>query len=305
MELRTLNYFVAVAEELHFGRAARRLNLSQPPLSLQIRHLEEELEVKLFNRTKRHVELTPAGRVLLEEARSLLAGAEHAAAAARQADRGQTGRLTLGFIYASAFTLLPQIVQRFRTISPGVELNLLEMTTQEQIEALRCRRIDVAVLRVPLDTPWLVSRVVFSEPFVAALPTERGLTAAETVELAALRDESFVIFSRNLPVDFYGLTVDCCREAGFEPRIVQEAALIHTIVGLVSAGIGVALVPASANYIQIPGVTFRPLAQRAPRAEIAVATRSDDHAPILRAFLESTMQLSVPPPIFQRQDFQR
>lgn len=287
VELRTLSYFVAVAEELHFGRAARRLNLTQPPLSLQIRHLEEELGVKLFNRTKRRVEITSAGRVLLEEARAILARTEHAAAATKQADRGQTGRLALGFIHSSAFTLLPQILRRFRATSPGIELILLEMTTAEQIEALRRHRLDAGILRPPVGMPWLTSQVVFSEPFIVTLPTDHPLAAAKMVDLAALREEPFVIFSRHLLADFYRLTIRFCEEAGFEPNILQEAALIHTIVGLVSAGLGVALVPASAKYIQIPGVTFRPLAQRAPRAEIAVTWRCDDESPLLKSFLKA------------------
>jgi DNA-binding transcriptional LysR family regulator len=293
VELRSLRYFVAVAEELHFGRAARRLNLTQPPLSLQIRRLEETLGVTLLLRTKRHVALTPAGRVLLDEARQILARLEHAMAATRQAARGEAGRLAVGFMHSTAYALLPLILRQFRDDFPDVELILLEMTVLEQTEALRHHRIDVGVLRPPVNDPGLRSEVISGEPFVVALPPRHPLARARAVALQALGDDPFVMFPRDLSAGFHRVTVERCRAAGFAPKIAQEAAHIHTIIGLVGAGLGVALVPASARKLAIPGVIFRPLAEPAPRAEIALAWRRDDPSPILVNFLRTAQETSA------------
>src|SRR3954453_15892050 len=198
MELRHLRYFVAVAEELHFGRAARRLQLAQPPLSRQIQGLEQELGVRLLERTKRHVELTPAGKVFLEHARKLLTEADHAVAAARRAARGEIGRLAIGFVGAATYSALPELLRVFHTRFPDVELVLYEMTSAHQHDALREGRIEVGFVRPAIPDDTLARRVARGEPLVAALPAGHRLARRdEPIPLSDLAGEPFILFPRD------------------------------------------------------------------------------------------------------------
>jgi len=284
MELRHLRYFVAVAEALSFARAAERLHLSQPPLSRQIRALEDELGTPLFARTKRSVRLTPAGAALLPEARRLLRDADGLKAGARQVAAGEVGALALGFISVAAYNLLPELAPEFRRRHPGVKLALQEATSDVQLPALRQAELDVGLVLPPVAEPGLEYAPLLHEPLMAALPTGSSGGRAP-VALASLRDKPFILIPRQVGTSLYDAIVGACQRAGFSPRIEQEAIQMQTIVSLVAAGMGVALVPASLRHLRRTGVTYRPLAERSPRIEIGIAWRRADDAPAVRAFV--------------------
>lgn len=286
MELRHLRYFVAVAEELHFGRAAKRLHLAQPSLSQQIRQLEEHLGVELLLRSnKRRVRLTEAGAVLLGEARSTLARVERAAESARRAGRGEVGRLAVGFVPSATDDVLPDILRTFRERFPVVGLVLHELTTPEQAEALRDERIQVGFCRPPVGDGSLACEIVLREPLVAALPEGHRLCAGSEVPLRSLAGEPFVLFPRESAPAFHDRIVGVCRRAGFEPEVAQEAIQMHTIASMVAVGMGVALVPASLQNLRRKGVVYKPLRGGAPAAEIAAIWRPEDPSPVLQRFL--------------------
>jgi len=285
MELRNLRYFVTLAEVLHFGRAARRLSITQPPLSQAMRKLEAELGVRLFERTRRHVALTPAGAVFLGEARATLSRAAQAVEAAQLAAQGATGRLTVGYLAATAYTLLPLLLRDYARAYPGVKLELLELTLPRQVEALHREDIDVGLLRPPIPDAELEIETILSEPFVLALPEAHPLAALRRVPMARLAGEPFVMYPRTPGFVFHDIVIGWCARMGFKPRVVQEANQTHTVVGLVSAGIGVAFVPASAGIFRLPGVAYRPLRERTPLAQTAAAWRRGDPSPALAAFL--------------------
>lgn len=286
MELRALRYFTALAEELHFGRAARRLSITQPPLSQAIGKLERELGVRLFERTRRRVALTLAGATFLEEARATLARAAQAVELAQRAQRGEVGRLAVGYLAATAFTLLPLVLRDFSRGFPGVKLDLRELTIPQQHAALLRGDIDVAILRPPVSEAELASETILAEPFVLALPARHPLRALRRVPAKRLAGEPFVMFPRQPGLVNHDLVMDFCLRAGFTPRVAQEAYQTHTVVGLVSAGIGIALVPASTQKIGLAGVTYRKLRETTPLSRTALAWRRADLSPAVAAFLE-------------------
>ncbi|GIK86016.1 MAG: isoleucine biosynthesis transcriptional activator [Betaproteobacteria bacterium] len=283
MELRHLRYFVAVAETLHFGRAAARLHISQPPLSRQIRALEREVGTPLFERSARSVRLTPAGAALLPEARRLLREAEALAAGARDLARGAVGVLQLGFISASAYNVLPRVLPGFRRSRPGVRLVLAESTSDVQLGALAEGTLDAGILLPPVTHPALAYAALLREPLVAALPDARRWPAR--VPLGRLSREPFVLFPRHAGPGLHDVVVAACEREGFAPRVEQEAVQMPTIVSLVAAGMGVALVPASLQNMRRTGVVYRPLAGTAPRVEVGIAWRAADRSPVLAAFV--------------------
>jgi DNA-binding transcriptional LysR family regulator len=287
MEMRKLRHFVVLAEELHFGRAARRLALTQPPLSMSIRGLEEELGVPLFERTRRNVALTHAGTVLLEEARAILDRTARAVDLTKAAYRGEVGRLTVGFIAASAYTLLPLVLREFGARFPGVSLQLRELVMPQQLEALRRAEIDVGLLRPPVADTALASEVIHEEPMIVALPAGHPLAKRSRIPAKKLAAESFVMFPREPGLVFHDLIMDFCRRAGFVPRVAQEASQTHAVVGLVSAGLGIALVPESVRIIGMRGVVFRPVMGGAPIARTALAWQARNDSPLLRGFLDT------------------
>ena len=286
MELRGLRYFVALAEELHFGRAARRLAMTQPPLSQAIAALERELGVRLFDRTRRRVALTHAGVAFLDEARVTLARAAQAAEAARRAGRGEVGRLAVGYLAATAYTLLPLVLRDYMRGFPGVRLELRELTLPAQRAALLKGEIEVGLLRPPVEEAELESETVLAEPFVLALPAHHPLARLRRVPLQRLAGEPFIMFPRQPGLVFHDLIMGYCLRNGVTPRVAQEANQTHTVVGLVSAGIGVALVPASTRSIGLAGVAYRPLREATPRSRTAVAWRRGESSPATRAFLD-------------------
>jgi DNA-binding transcriptional LysR family regulator len=259
MELRHLKYFIAVAEELHFGRAAARLNISQPPLSQQIMQLEEEIGVQLFNRTKRRVEITPAGMVFLAEARQIMTMSGDAVRRTVRADKGEIGRLAVGYIGSANYSVLPQAVREFRKRFQDVDLSLAELNTSNQIEALHDGRIHVGFLRPPqgIENDGLSVEPVFREPLMVAMPRNHHIKGKKPVPLRMLAKESFIMIPRQRGPGYFDYIIALCQREGFSPRIVLEASQFHTIIGLVAAEIGIAIVPASMQSSRFKGVVFR------------------------------------------------
>ena len=285
MELRHLRYFVAVAEELHFGRAAARLSIVQPSLSQQIQQLEDELGFPLLRRTKRSVELTDAGKVFLAEAQHILAQIQEAKRAAQRAYRGEVGRLVIGYTSSSTYDLLPMMLRVYRERFPHVEVVLRELTTHEQVRALEEEYIQVGLLRLPISTPLVSVEVVRQEPIVCVLPEEHPLASRERIAMPLLAHEPFVLQSRQRGAGYYVQLMKLCLASGFSPNVVQEVTELHAIVGLVAAGIGVSLVPLSTRNIRSQGVVYRELEGAATLTEMAVAWRRDAHSAVVQNFL--------------------
>ena len=291
MELRHLRYFVTVAEELHFGRAAQKLHISQPPLSMQIRALENELGVTLLNRTQRHVSLTQAGAALLAEARHILARVEQAVLTTKRAGRGEIGELAIGFISVADYNVLPLVLREFRRRFPQVNLTLRESTTDAQIRDLLAGRIDVGFVLPPINESSLESLPVLREPLIAALPEKHPLARKPgKLALEKLKDAPFILFPRPNAPGLYDNVVSCCKAAGFSPRVEQEAIQMQTIVSLVSAELGVALIPASLINLRRTGVTYKALKGGSPLSEIHLVWRRGDDLPALQVFVDVALQ---------------
>jgi DNA-binding transcriptional LysR family regulator len=292
MELRHLHYFIAVAEELHFSRAAERLHISQPPLSQQIRDLEEELGVKLFERTKRQVHLTEAGNVFLERSYLVVAQLEQAIEATQRIGRGEVGRLAIGFVDSAMYTLLPEILRSFREQFPAVELRLHELTTAQQVQALHDKQVDVGIVRSAISEPGLSAECLLPESLVLALPENHPLSAQTQVSLSVLADESFILFpSKKGPV-FYEQIMTLCQQAGFRPKVAQEAVQMQTIVGLVAAGMGIAIVPASLQNFHRSGVIYRPLQEQISNTGLYLTWWQHDSSPVISAFLSLARKMT-------------
>ncbi|HEX2951874.1 MAG TPA: LysR substrate-binding domain-containing protein [Armatimonadota bacterium] len=291
MELRHLRYFVAVAEELHFGRAAERLFMAQPPLSQQIRQLEDEMGVALFTRTNRRVQLTAAGQIFLKEAREILAHVDEAVITAQRASRGETGWFGVGFVASAIYGMLPSILRRFRELYPAVELELLELPSLEQWQALRDKRIHIGFARLPEEESGIILERVELDTFMVALPATHKLADRTSVPLLELATESFIQYPQQSESNYADYVFHVCEEAGFTPHIVQKTGEIQTALSLVDAGIGVALVPTVAQNLCREGVVYRPLAAPAPTIELTMGYRQDDPSPILPLFLAVARQI--------------
>jgi DNA-binding transcriptional LysR family regulator len=292
MELRHLRYYVAVAEECHFGRAAERLHIAQPPLSQQIKALESELGVRLLNRSTRKVELTPAGERFLDRARGILASLDAAGVEAARIASGEVGRLALGFTGTATYELLPTLARVLHEDMPGIELDLKgEMLTPRQVTALGDGTIDVGFLRPPVNDPGLEVRVLRREPLIAALPESHPLADRPSVRLADLKAETFISYPSHRRSVVHDAVFAACRRAGFQPTEVQEVAETSTLVAFVAAGLGVALVPASVQHLHITGATFKPLAGTTGEVELAVAWRKGDDSPVLARVLSRAQTL--------------
>jgi DNA-binding transcriptional LysR family regulator len=295
VDTRKLTAFVAVAEELHFGRAARRLHISQPPLSLSIRALEEDLGTKLFLRSSRRVELTDAGRVLLEQAREILEQLAEARRRTAEAGRGERGSLSIGFITPVVYGLLPGLLREFRTRFPGVRLTLREAMGDAQLEELESGKLSAGFVAAPVSSQRLSQLAMLTEPMVAALPKFHPLARREgAIRLAQLAGETFILFPRTVAPGLFDSIVAFCRASGFSPRVEQEAMQSQTIVGLVSAGLGVAIVPASIKQLRRPGVVYRPFKERSPRVETLLVWRSEDRSPALQNFVKMAEKTAEP-----------
>jgi DNA-binding transcriptional LysR family regulator len=293
MELRHLRYFVTVAEELHFGRAAVRLSIVQPSLSQQIRQLEDELGFPLLYRTKRYVELTDAGKVFLVEARHVLAQVQEAKRTAQRAYRGEVGRLVVGYISSSTYDLLPVMLRVYRERFPAVDVALRELTTQEQLRALDQEYIQVGLLRLPISAPLLNAEVVRREPIVCALPEQHPLAARERIAVSLLANEPFVLQASQRGAGYYVQLMNLCLASGFSPNVIQEVTEMHTIVSLVAAGMGVSLVPLSAQNIRSQGVVYRELEGTPTLTEMAVAWRRDEQSALVQNFLSVARETAI------------
>ena len=288
IELRQLRYFVAVAEEMHFGRAARRLHMTQPPLSQAIQALEARLGAELFQRTRRSVSLSAAGRALLPEAQRLLQQADALPSLAQRAAAGESGSLSIAFVSMADYSVMPQALRDFRAAYPSVAIQLHEATTDLQLEMLSSGEIDLGLLVMPLPDKLKTefdSLQVLSEPLMLALP--EGLVRKRgPVSLTQLADQPLIIFPRRLAPAFHDKILGRFQTAGLTPHIGQEAIQMQTIIALVSAGMGIALVPQSVSNLQRPGVEYRALKEAGAPIDMGLAWRRDNDSPVLAAFVE-------------------
>jgi len=285
IELRHLRHFIALAEEGHFGRAAERVFVVQQALSSSIRSLEDELGVALVLRTTRRVQLTPAGEVFLESARATLNTLAQGSERARQAARGEVGRIGIGFVSGLAFGGLPDIVRRFREAFPSVAVDLRELTAQEQETALRAGEIDVGLMLLPVRDPSFDTLALWKQELVAALPSTHPLARKRKLQIADLAGEPFVFFPRSVRATYFDQVMRWCAAAGFTPRIVQEAIEVPTLLSLVAAGLGVFLPIRFFSQVSLPGVTYRPVAD-APTVEIVATWPRSQEVGVVSAFLK-------------------
>ena len=287
MELRHIRYFLAVAEERHFTRAAAKVGIGQPPLSQQIKDLEAEIGTQLFHRLAHGAELTAAGEAFLEGVKEMPALAQRATKAAQRAARGETGSLRLGFTASSAFnTVVPSAIRAFRRAYAGVELTLEEANTTRLVAGLQDGSFDVAFLRPGgAKSEAFQLRLLSEEPMMVALPARHPAAGQQEVELAILKDDPFLLFPRSIGPTLYDGIMGACREAGFEPKIGQLAPQIASIINFVAAELGVSIVPASMSQLQVSGVTYRPIAGQAPTVQLALAYRRGETSAVVRNFI--------------------
>jgi DNA-binding transcriptional LysR family regulator len=292
MDLRHLRYFIAVAEELHFTKAAERLHMAQPPLSRQIRELEEELGVALFNRTRRHIELSDAGKVFLEKARQVLLAADSAIVEAQRAQRGEIGKLAVGFFEQTAYTLLPPILRAFQERFPMVEVQLRWFPVVEQVEALMRGDIDIAFVRPVADLEGLSKQTLLKEPFVLAVPSTHPFAERGAVSVADCARERIINYTQRLAPDYHAIITRLCATAGFVPDICLEVGQVYTALGLVSSGVGIAFVPASVQRIRFDNLVYAPLREQELQSEVYLAWTHSNPSPLLKAFVETSMQIA-------------
>ncbi len=286
MELRHLRYFVAVAEELSFRRAAERLRLAQPPLSSQIKNLETELGVRLFERSTRSVKLTSPGRVFLDEARLVLMAAERAEQNVRKAQHGIIGSLRIGVLAPTATPRLARLLSSYRQKFPGVQFSLSELTSIEQLQRLRGDQLDVGLLRPPVDFPELESFFVEESPMVLAAPVNHRLAKLRRLAWLDFHNEPLVMIHPTLQHGYYDKFLESCAKAGATPLVGQYANDVHSKMWLISAGFGVAPTTKTIAEMKRPGLVFRKLPQGLPRVKTLLVWKRSNHSPALRNFLE-------------------
>jgi DNA-binding transcriptional LysR family regulator len=286
-DLNQLRCFVTVAEELHFGRAAARLNMTQPPLSRQIQVLEHIIEAPLLERTSRTVRLTPAGRSFLPEARRILKLADSASRAARRIAMGNAGSLKIGFTAAAAYGFLPELIAACRMRLPEVDFSLKEMVSGDQLEALTSGQIDAGFLRPPIARPQLATRRVVAEPLLAAIPENHPFAATKTVSVKDFDGQPFIMYSPYESRYFHDLLVTLFTHADVLPRYVQHLSQIHSILAMVRAGLGLSMVPAAAVSLKIAGVKLCPLKLRTQTpVELFMVWRRDDDNVLLPSLID-------------------
>jgi DNA-binding transcriptional LysR family regulator len=285
MELRHLRYFVAVAEKLHFTKAAEQLHISQPPLSQQIQNLEEELGVKLFERGKRSIHLTDAGIFFLKEAKQILLHVEQAAETTRRVDRGETGRLAVGFVGSLVHTFLPKVFRLFRERFPHVELVIYELNSGEQIKALFDKRIDIGFLYPSFRDERLQFHTIIRAPIILAIPEEHPLSRHRKINVKELSQEFFIAFTRASEPVGRDILISICHSTGFSPKIAQEASQIQTVLGIVASGFGICFLPDHIKNIKRAGVLYKSLSGSPPKVDLAVAWKNDNHSPLIESFV--------------------
>jgi DNA-binding transcriptional LysR family regulator len=292
MDLRQLRYFVAVAEERHFGRAAQRLHMSQPPLSMQIKALERELGIGLLERTSRRVALTDAGRAFLERAKIILGAVEEAREVARGAEQGLQGRLEVGFISSASLSLLPPSIRLFRERFGGVELELKELTSAQQIDALYEGGIRVGLVRLPLRAPGIRFEPVLEERLVVALPSGHALEDLDRVSLEMIVDLPLIFFTRQLIPGFHAQIVELYQRVGAFPKVAQHAVHLQTIVGLVASGVGIAILPSSAQRASREGVVYRALDVPDATSWMGLAWVEGDESKLVKNFVRTVREVA-------------
>lgn len=285
MEFRHLRYFLALAEELHYGRAAQRLAISQPPLSVAIQQLEGSVGARLFDRDSKGVRLTPAGDAFRGHAAALLARAEDACALAREVQAGEVGRLRLGFVGSTLFNGLSGWLQAFQASHPRVEVVVVELNSQDQIDALLAAELDLGLVHTDRLPPALRCQPLYSEPFLACLPAAHPLAGLPQIPLAALSEQPFILFSRKGSPDYHARIVDICRQHGFYPRLQHEGRHWLSVVSLVAQGLGISIVPAAFQRAGIQGAVFRPLAEAIEGSAVFAAWRGDAAGVLREQFL--------------------
>ena len=281
-----------MAEELHFGRAARRLHLAQPPLSQQIRSLEEKLGLTLFHRTSRRVELTAEGAAFLEQARLTLLQADRALEFGRSAARGEAGNISIGFVTSAVYNLVPDILRAFHRQRPQVRMRCFEMDPEDQLAALRHHKLVVAFLRAPVQDEALAGFHLSDESLVVARAAVDDDRRKTPVDLAEFAQEEFIMLPRTLAPLYHDLVVTACRRAGFQPRFTQEAGEWQTALALVAAGLGVMLVPESLSLWRRPGVSYRTLREETGKLTLSLVCRKTGPQPIVTAFVETARQVA-------------
>ncbi|TYS29413.1 LysR substrate-binding domain-containing protein [Bacillus pumilus] len=283
MDLRQIRYFIMVAEELNFSRAAERLKMAQPPLSQEIRKLEEELGVTLFHRTRRQVELSDSGRVFLEEARRTLLQVDRTIKATQLADDGKIGHLTIGFVDSTDIVI--DIIKRFRESFPNIHLVLCEMATEQQLKALYKKEIQIGFIRSNQNNKILTSEICCEESLSLVLPENHPLASFPKVPIHLLANEPFIMFPRHLGAAFYDLIISYFWENSISLNVVQEAIQMHTIVNLVAAGIGISVVPSSVESVKRSGVVYRKIQETTPKVNLYVSWRQDETSTVADHFL--------------------
>ena len=290
MEFRHLRYFMALADEGNFGRAARRLHISQPPLTRQIRQLEDEFGAQLFERTSKGVDLTEAGHLFREEAARILALAQQAAERTRKAGRGQLGRLDVGIFGSAVLNVIPRLILEFRRCYPEVEVHLHTMTRPEQVVALQEGRLTVGFVRVFPDAPEMAVETVLKERLMVAINRDNELSRHREVAVRAFAGQPLILFPSSPRPSLGDHIVALCHAEGFQPRVAQEVEDVVTSIALVSCGFGICVVPECATRLRLPHVVYRPLKGSEQLIELGCAYRPDDRSPILRSFLDVVRQ---------------
>jgi DNA-binding transcriptional LysR family regulator len=285
MELRHLRYFVAVAEELHFGRAAERLFMAQPPLSQQIKQLEIEIGVKLFERNNRRVSLTAAGKSYLVDAYAIFQRLDDAQERAVRASRGESGWLSVAFVGSLSYDVFPDILRTFRDTYPDVELVLHELLGHEQNQALLERKIHIGFSRLPEAAPGVVHEVLSREPLLLAISADHPLARHSSVPLSFLSEEPYIQFPKSLLSGYARMVVEMCEGEGFTPKVVQKVDAVEAAISLVAAGIGVTIVPGVLRNLRRDGVVYKPFPPPGPTIDLTMAYLDGETSPILPRFL--------------------
>jgi len=297
MEFRHLKYFVTVAEELHFSRAAEKLYLTQPALSKQIRVLEKQLQVKLFDRSKQKIKLTRAGEKFLETARQILIELESGVENTRKVARQEIGQIKVAFTAAALNTVLPEIMSQFRQIYPDVALILSELCTEDQVEALKGDRIDLGFLHPPIrDRDGSLNlQFLREDSILVVLPASHPLAEQKKISLASLADEPIIIYPREKGPVLYEQFLQLCQTAGFVPKIVQEVEMAQTRLGLVAAGVGISFILSSSQNLSVKGVVCRSLLEEFPKLELAIAWQKDNSSRVLQQFIKLARKPEIDP----------
>jgi DNA-binding transcriptional LysR family regulator len=297
IEMHRLRYFVVVAQELHFRVAASKLHIAQPPLTKQIKKLEDDVGVPLFKRTRRHVELTPAGQVFLAQAKNILALVDQAADAARRAGRGEFGELEIGYASSADLEVLPRVIPAFRLKYPGVRLHLRSLFFSDQVAALRSQQIDVGLVRLPgILTDDLIFEPIRKEALIVALPSQHALAKRPSVSLRQLAQERYIMFPRHFAPGLYDTITGAFRNMGASLNVVEEADHIQLNLSLIAMGDGMSLLPESLRSLKRDGVTYLPLRPERIDTELGMVYRRNDDSPALANFVGTAREHALAPP---------